>query len=69
MLTMSFRSSGLFSTVTSAFIIVSELKPDYQQTNNALLEMLLNVTTGTLPASPATRVPRWPGPDPVIVQV
>jgi len=57
--------------VTSAFIIdiQSELKPDYQQMNNVLLEMLLNATTGTLPAGPATLVPRWPGPDPVIVQI
>jgi hypothetical protein len=37
--------------------------------NNALLEMLLSATTGTLPAGSATSVPRWPGPDPVVVQV
>ena len=63
--------SGLFSAVTSAFIIdiQSELKPDYQQMNNALLEMLLNATTGALPADPAASVPRWSGPYPVIVQV
>ena len=57
--------------MTSAFIIdvQSELKPDYEEMNNRLLEMLLNATTGTLPASSAASVPRWPGPDPVIVQV
>ena len=33
-----------------------------------LLEMLLNTTTGTLPADSATPIPRWTGPDPVIVQ-
>ena len=63
--------SGLFSAVTSAFIIdlQSELKPDYEQMNNTLLEMLLNATTGTLPAGSAASVPRWTGPDPVVVQV
>ena len=37
--------------------------------NNRLLEMLLNATTGTLLAGSAASVPRWSGPDPVIVQV
>ena len=37
--------------------------------NNRLLEMLLNATTGTLPAGSAASMPRWSGPDPVIVQV
>ena len=57
--------------MTSAFIIdiQSELKPDYQELNNTLLEMLLNATTGTLPVGSAISLPRWPGPDPVIVQV
>ena len=31
--------------------------------------MLLNGTTGTLPAGSATSIPRWSGPDPAIVQV
>ena len=63
--------SGLFSAVTSAFIIdlQSDLKPNYEEMNNRLLEMLLNATTGTLPAGSAASVPRWSGPDPVIVQV
>ena len=30
--------------------------------------MLLNATTGTLPAGSATSIPRWSGPDPAIVQ-
>ena len=70
-LPQGFAQSGLFSAVTSAFIIgvQSELKPDYEEMNNRLLEMLLNATTGTIPASSATSVPRWSGPDPVIVQV
>ena len=57
--------------MTSAFIIgvQSELTPDYEQMNNTLLEMLLNATTGSLPASSLTPLPRWSGPDPVIVQV
>ena len=63
--------SGLFSAVASAFIIdiQSELSPDYQQLNNALLEMLLNATTGTNPTGSTTPVPRWSGPNPVVVQV
>ena len=31
--------------------------------------MLLNATTGTLPANSLASIPRWTGPDPVIVQV
>lgn len=63
--------SGLFSAVTSAFIIdiQSELSPDYEQMNNGLLEMLLNATTGNLSPNSAPSITRWPGPDPVIVQV
>ena len=57
--------------MASAFIIdiQSELSPDYEQANNILLEMLLNATTGTLPANSVASIPRWTGPDPVIVQV
>ena len=57
--------------MASAFIIdiQSELSPDYEQANNILLEMLLNATTGTLPPNSAASIPRWSGPDPVIVQV
>ena len=57
--------------MTSAFIIdvQSNLKPDYEEMNNTLLEMLLNATTGNLPADSAASVPRWSGPDPVIVRV
>ena len=57
--------------MTSAFIIdiQSELGPDYEQMNNVLLEMLFNATTGTLPAGSAVSIPRWSGPNPVIVQV
>ena len=63
--------AGLFSAVASAFIIdiQSELSPDYEQANNILLEMLLNAATGTLPPNSAASIPRWSGPDPVIVQV
>ena len=57
--------------MTTAFIVnvESELKPDYEEMNNRLLEMLLNATTGSLPEHSATSVPRWAGPDPVVVQV
>ena len=68
---MRLPQSGLFSAVTSAFIIhvQSELKPDYEEMNNTLLEMLVNSTTGNLPTDSAISVPRWSGPDPIIVQV
>jgi len=57
--------------VTSAFIIdvQSELKPDYEEMNNTLLEMLLNATTGNLSAGSVVAMPRWSGADPAIVQV
>ena len=62
--------AGLFSAVTSAFIIdiQSELGPDYEQMNNVLLEMLLNATTGALHPNCAASIPRWSGPDPAVVQ-
>ena len=37
--------------------------------NNTLLEMLLNATTGSLPSGSSASIPRWSGPDPVIVKV
>ena len=57
--------------MTATFIvgIQSELKPDYEQMNNTLLEMLLNATTGSLPAGSSTPLPRWSGPDPAVAQV
>jgi len=63
--------SGLFSAVTSVFIIdvQSELKPDYEEMNNRLLEMILNATTGTFPADSVPSVPRWSGPDVAVVKV
>lgn len=63
--------SGLFSAVTSAFIIdlQSELKPDYDGMNNTLLELLLNVTVGNVPPGQAVTLPRWTGPSPAIRQV
>ena len=57
--------------MTSAFIldVQSDLKPDYDEMNNRLLEMLFNATTGAHPAGTAATAPRWPGPDPGIVRV
>ena len=62
--------SGLFSAVTSAFIIdiQSELKPDYQEMNNTLLELLLNATVGKIPPDQPISPPRWAGPNPAIRQ-
>ena len=37
--------------------------------NNALLELLLNVTVGNIPHGQAISPPRWPGPDPAVRQV
>ena len=63
--------SGLFSAVTSAFIIdiQSELKPDYEEMNNTLLELLFNATVGNIPPGQPVALPRWTGPDPSIRQV
>ena len=63
--------SGLFSAVTSAFIIdiQSELKPDYEEMNNTLLELLFNATVGNIPPGQPVSLPRWTGPDPTVRQV
>ena len=68
---LTLRESGLFSAVASAFIIniQPELKPDYEEMNNTLLELLLNVTAGITPPGQAISPPRWPGPNPAIRQV
>lgn len=65
------EQSGLFSAITSAFIIgvQPELQPDYEELNNRLLELLLNVTAGTIPPGQAISPPRWTGPNPAIRQV
>ena len=57
--------------MTSAFIldIQSDLQPDYEQMNNTLLELLLNVTVGNIPSGQPLSLPRWTGPDPVTRQV
>ena len=57
--------------MTSAFIlyIQSDLQPDYEQMNNTLLELLLNVTVGNIPPGQTLSLPRWTGPDPVTRQV
>ena len=62
--------SGLFSAVTSAFIIgiQSELKPDYEEMNNTLLELLLSVSVGILPPGQPVSPPRWSGPNPAVRQ-
>ena len=56
--------------MTSAFIIdiQSELKPDYQEMNNTLLELLLNATVGSIPPGQPIAPPRWAGPNPAIRQ-
>ena len=57
--------------MTSAFIIdiQSELKPNYEAMNNTLLELLLNVTVGTIPHGQPISPPRWTGPDPAVRRV
>jgi len=57
--------------VASAFIvdIQPELKPDYEEMNNMLLELLLNATAGITPPGQVVSPPRWAGPNPAIRQV
>ena len=63
--------AGLFSAVTSAFIIEvnSELKPDRNEETAALLRFLIYKTDGTAFGNDVPVVPQWTGPPPAIVRV
>ena len=65
------EKSGLFSAVASTFIvdIQPELKPDYEEMNSTLPELLLNATARITPPGQAVSPPRWAGPNLAIRQV
>ena len=62
--------AGLFSAVTSAFIIEvnSHLQPDPNEETAALLRVLIYKVDNATFGQEAPPVPQWPGPPPTIVQ-
>ena len=58
--------AGLFSAVTSAFIIgvQQNLQPDYQQMSYDLLKFFASVQLGTVPTGPDAAFPEWTGLSP-----
>ena len=65
------EQAGLFSAVTSAFIIdvQGNLQPDYTELSFALLQIIANTSLGNTPTGDDAKIPKWDGPDPAIVQV
>ena len=63
--------AGLFSAVTSAFIIEvnSQLQPDPNEETAALLRILIYKVDNTTFGDDVPPVPQWLGPPPMIVQV
>ena len=63
--------AGLFSVVTSAFVIHvhSQLQPDQIQETAALLRVLIHNLDRTAVGNDIPTVPEWTGPPPTIVQV
>ncbi|KAF9784030.1 hypothetical protein BJ322DRAFT_1007821, partial [Thelephora terrestris] len=63
--------AGLFSAVTSAFIVdvESQLQPNYTQSSYTVLTILANISLGHPPADLNSVLPQWAGPSPNIVRV
>ena len=63
------EQAGLFSAVTSAFIIdvQSDLKPDYQEMNHTLLKIVASAALGKTPTGADATFPQWNGPDSTVV--
>lgn len=63
--------AGLFSAVSSAFIIQiqPELQPDADDTTQALLRLLIHNVNGSIFTQPEIQIPQWTGPPSVIVAV
>ncbi|KAF9649519.1 hypothetical protein BDM02DRAFT_3128351 [Thelephora ganbajun] len=63
--------AGLFSAVTSAFIVAvqTQLQPDYTQMSYDLLTIIASVSLGKTPTGPDAAFPQWGGPDPTTVHV
>ena len=68
---LTWSQAGLFSAVTSAFIIEvnSELQPDPNEESAALLRVLIHKIDNTTFGNSPPTLPQWTGPPPVIVQV
>ena len=63
--------AGLFSAVTSAFIldVQSNLEPDYQEMSYTLLRIIASASLGNVPTGADAAFPQWNGPDPTVVHV
>jgi len=63
--------AGLFSAVTSAFLIdiQSKLEPDFQEMSYDLLKIIANASLGNVPTAADAAFPEWDGPKPTIVHV
>ncbi|KAF9790541.1 hypothetical protein BJ322DRAFT_999128, partial [Thelephora terrestris] len=63
--------AGLFSVVTSAFVldVESQLQPDFTQSSYTVLTIMANISLGYFPTDLNSVLPRWAGPDPAIVHV
>ncbi|KAF9785309.1 hypothetical protein BJ322DRAFT_1006018, partial [Thelephora terrestris] len=63
--------AGLFSAVTSAFIVAVEtkLEPDYTRLSYNVLTVIADANLGTIPPGQHPTLPQWTGPDPTLVHV
>ncbi|KAF9785313.1 hypothetical protein BJ322DRAFT_1062597 [Thelephora terrestris] len=63
--------AGLFSAVTSAFIVAVEtkLEPDYTQLSYKVLTVIADANLGTITPGQHPTLPQWTGPDPTLVRV
>ncbi|KAJ7150811.1 hypothetical protein C8R46DRAFT_830104, partial [Mycena filopes] len=63
--------AGLFSAVSSAFIIQiqPELQPDPSDMTQALLRVLIHNLNGSVFSGPETMLPQWNGPSAIVVVV
>ena len=63
--------AGLFSAVTSAFIldVQDKLEPDFQEMSYDLLKIIASASLGNIPTGADAAFPQWTGPDPTIVHV
>ena len=70
-LLLTWAKAGLFSAVTSAFIIEvnSELKPDPNEETAALLRVLIHKMDNTTFGGDVPAAPQWTGPPRVVIHV
>ena len=65
------EQAGLFSAVTSAFIIdvQDKLEPDYEEMNHVLLKIVAGAALGNTPTGADATLPEWSGPDGTTVHI